>query len=510
MGKIDVVKHILRNANHGQFVNGSGGFAWAPSNVALCKYWGKRDSELNLPVTSSLSISLGNKGSFTKVKQEGDVDRYILNGAIVGPETNFAKRLKIFLDLFRPFGVHYFIDINSNVPIAAGFASSACGFASLVLALNKLYDWNLDKKDLSILARLGSGSACRSIFEGFVEWQCGDDFNGMDSYAVKLDYIWPELRIGMLVISTQEKSISSRDAMWHTVNTSPLYPSWPKQVAEDLIHLKAALEDKDFSLFGEVAENNAIAMHIVMQAAQPAVVYSLPETMEAIAKVQKMRAEGVPVFFTQDAGPNLQLLFLGQHEAAVLRSFPELELVLPFADSKVKQIVLVDENDVEIGVSEKLAAHIQGRLHRAFSVIILRERDGKVETLLQQRSAIKYHSANLWSNACCGHPMPGESIVTAAERRLREEMGFGVSLKEIGDFTYRAKLINVDLIENEFDHVLVGFSDLEEIPFSISEVQDYRWIEVSELQQELKDYPEKYTVWLPPVVDLLVRKYLQL
>jgi len=508
MQKVDVIEHILRHTNHGQFVNTAGGSAWAPSNVALCKYWGKRDLELNLPVTSSLSISLGNKGAFIKIKQDqdNDADKYIVNGELIGSKTKFAKRLGKFLDLFRPHGVHYHIEVDTNVPIAAGFASSACGFASLVQALNNLYDWRLNKQDLSILARLGSGSACRSVYEGFVEWQKGDDYNGMDSYGVKLGYIWPELRIGMLTISAGEKPISSTDAMQLTVTTSPLYDGWINRTTHDLDTLKLALERKDFILFGEVAENNAMAMHEVMGASEPPIIYYLPKTIEMIAKVRSMRSQGIPLFFTQDAGPNLQLLFLAEHEAEVLQAFPDLEVVLPFADSNSEKIILVDENDVEIGSGEKLAAHVQGKLHRAFSVVILRDREGRLEVLLQQRSTVKYHSANLWSNTCCGHPRPGEDIITAANRRLREEMGFGVELKEVGKFHYRSKFLGVDLIENEIDHVLVGFSDLDDFLFNPSEVQSFCWIDLEDLQQDIKSSPQKYTVWLPQVVDLLLQE----
>ncbi len=505
MQKIDVVKHILRHTSLGSFFCGEGS-AFAPSNVALCKYWGKRDLELNLPVTSSLSISLGNKGTFTKIKHEGTTDNYIVNGVVIGQEAQFAKRLKEFMDLFRPHGVHYLVEIDTNVPIAAGFASSACGFASLVQALNKLYDWRLDKKDLSILARLGSGSACRSLFEGFVEWQRGDNGDGMDSYGIKLECVWPELRIGMLMVSAEEKAISSRRAMQLTVETSPLYAAWPDQVAADLSNIRLALTRKDFNLLGEIAESNAISMHTTMWAAKPPIVYSLPETFAAIAKVQELRLAGIPVFFTQDAGPNLQLLFLVEHEEHVLRVFPELEVVLPFPDSNAVRLTLVDEHDVMVGSCEKLAAHIQGRLHRAFSVVILRKRDNNIEILLQQRSALKYHSANLWSNTCCGHPKPGEDIVAAAEERLREEMGFSVPLTELGKFHYQAKFPDVDLIENEIDHVLVGFSDLAALPFNVAEVQDYRWVDILELQKDLQCRPGQYTFWLSSVIELVQLK----
>ena len=505
MEKTDVVKHILRNTDHGNFVNNAGGVAWAPSNVALCKYWGKRDIELNLPVTSSLSISLGNKGSYTQIKQEGKSDSYIVNGVPISLTSKFAQRLQKFLNLFRPARAHYLVEIDTNVPIAAGFASSACGFAALVQALNQLYDWRLSKQDLSILARIGSGSASRSVYEGFVEWQQGDDYNGMDSYSSKLEYIWPELRVGALIICDQEKPISSTEAMQHTVNTSPLYEAWPAQVEQDLAAIKLALARKDFVILGQTVENNAVAMHALMKSAQPPVIYSLPETVAAMVKVKELRANNIPVFFTQDAGPNLQLLFLAEHEPIVLRAFPELDVVSPFVDSNAEQLVLVNEHDVDIGVYEKLAAHIQGRLHRAFSVFVLRQREGKIEVLLQQRSAGKYHSANLWSNTCCGHPRMGEGAKQAAERRLREEMGFGVDLKEIGMFHYKAKFSDVDLIENELDHLFIGFSDLDEFPVNPDEVQNYSWMEITKLQLDLAQNPQRYTVWLAQVVNFVIQ-----
>lgn len=505
MKKIDVIKYILRNTDHGRFINSIGGNAWAPSNVALCKYWGKRDIELNLPVTSSLSVSLGNKGTFTRIKQEGTIDNYIVNGKPIGLACKFSKRLQKFLDLFRPHDAHYLINIDTNVPIAAGFASSACGFASLVQALNQLYNWNLSKKDLSILARLGSGSACRSLFEGFVEWQKGESFDGMDSYSTKLEYIWPDLRIGALTISRQEKTISSSDAMQHTVNTSPLYHTWPKQVEQDLANIKLALARKDFLTLGQISENNALAMHTLMKAAQPPIIYALPETLKAMHKIQKLRTENIPVFFTEDAGPNLQLLFLAKYKSAVLHAFPELEIVSPFTNNGAEQIILVNENDIEIGTSEKLAVHAQGKLHRAFSVFILRKRNNMIEVLLQQRSAIKYHSANAWSNTCCGHPHPGEHIITAAEKRLHEEMGFSTSLKEIGQFHYTAKFSDVNLIENELDHVLIGFSDFDEFQINTDEVQNYFWVDILTLQNDLQQNPQKYTAWLAPAFGLLLQ-----
>ncbi|MDR1012507.1 MAG: diphosphomevalonate decarboxylase [Coxiellaceae bacterium] len=504
MIKIDVVRKILSDTNHGYYVNNHGGSAWASSNVALCKYWGKRNIELNLPVTSSLSISLGYKGTRTTIKHEGNIDRYLVNGKVLNQETKFYVRLKSFLDLFRFKNLNYSVIISTNIPIAAGFASSACGFASLVSALNNLYSWKLSQENLSVLARLGSGSACRSIFDGFVEWQQGERDDGMDSYGRQLAYNWPNLRIGALIISSLEKSLSSREAMERTVNTSPLYLQWPKQAMNDLTNLKLALFEQNFDLLGKTTEKNALTMHAAMAASSPPIIYSLSKTREIMAKIQAIRYSGIQIFFTQDAGPNLQLLFLAKDEKKIISFFPNLEIISPFSDIGIKKIILVDDNDTQIGIDEKIATHIKGQLHRAFSVAILRRRNNCIELLLQKRSWCKYHSSNLWSNTCCGHPAPGDDIAIAAIMRLQYEIGFSVPLKEIGKFHYRANFFETNFIENEIDHVLVGFNDIENPLFNHAEVQDTCWLELATLQRELHDHPNNYTIWLSYVLNLLL------
>ena len=204
MKKSDVVRQLLGERYHAapRYETAT---AFAPTNNALCKYWGKRNQELNLPVTSSLSISLGEKGATTTLTVNNQShDNIILNQKKVELTTTFAQRLIQFLDLFRR---DYFFDINiqTNIPIAAGLASSACGFAALVQALNQLFGWELSPIELSILARLGSGSASRSIWQGFVEWHAGVRKDGMDSYAECLEKKWPELCIGLLLLDSNEK-----------------------------------------------------------------------------------------------------------------------------------------------------------------------------------------------------------------------------------------------------------------------------------------------------------------
>ncbi len=326
MNKSDIV-HLILNSKKKNNAREKA-IAFAPVNIALCKYWGKRVQELNLPVTSSLSMELPNRGTKTQLTiTSGSSDELICNGERVNSTTDFFKKTTSFLDLFRQQPKKFFrIDTQNQIPLGAGLASSASGFAALVLALNKLFDWNCSEKELSILARLGSGSASRSVCSGFVEWERGERADGMDSYARSLGPIWPELRLGILMISREEKPISSRVAMELTLQTSILYSAWPKQVEHDLNLLKLAIHEKDFELLGQTAECNALAMHATMLAARPPISYTQLGTWSAILKIWALRKEGLQVYFTQDAGPNLKLLFLEEDRKAVEEAFPEIEV----------------------------------------------------------------------------------------------------------------------------------------------------------------------------------------
>lgn len=502
MNKFDVVGQILQNKS---FTNPSNeGHAFAPINIALCKYWGKRDEELNLPVTSSLSVSLGSKGAYTRVTVNSKLkDEIYVNGKLIPSNTVFTKSLQNFLDLFRPAKTFYKITTTIDVPIAIGLASSACIYAALVQALNHLYGWQLDKTQLSILARLGSGSACRSLWKGFVEWRAGKNPDGMDSHGFPMGYVWPELRVGLHIINLNKKLISSREAMRRTVATAKLYQSWPARAAKDLVTLKQTIRNRDFKLFAETAETNALTMHAVMRNAIPPIIYTLQETTQARKKIWELRNTGIPIYFTQDAGPNLKLLFLESETKTIHEAFPELEIIAPFSDPSKKQVILVNENDKAIGIEEKLVAHQHGHLHRAFSVFIVRKRENSIEILLQQRHKDKYHSGKLWTNTCCSHPHPDENIISAAQRRLQQEMNCFADLYRAGKFRYSVKFAN-GLIENELDHVLVGTTEKEAFLVNRREVQDYKWMELSALQTDIQQNPNKYTPWLPKALQILL------
>ncbi|TDX00074.1 isopentenyl-diphosphate Delta-isomerase [Dinghuibacter silviterrae] len=156
----------------------------------------------------------------------------------------------------------------------------------------------------------------------------------------------------------------------------------------------------------------------------------------------------------------------------------------------MQQVVLVDELDREVGVMEKLEAHRKALLHRAFSVFIFNARGAM---LLQKRAAGKYHSGGLWTNACCSHPAPGETVLEAGERRLREELGFSTPLTKAFDFIYKTAFDN-GLTEYEFDHVFIGVYDGPVWP-DPTEVDDYQWVGLEELKTDLDVRPGNYTEW---------------
>lgn len=162
----------------------------------------------------------------------------------------------------------------------------------------------------------------------------------------------------------------------------------------------------------------------------------------------------------------------------------------------MERVVLVDEQDREMGAAEKLAAHAAGKLHRAFSIFVF---NSEKQLLLQRRAKTKYHSGGLWSNTCCGHPRPGEATAEAARRRLREELNFDCELRAAFEFLYRAEFAN-ELIEHEYDHVFVGEFDGAFVPDE-SEVENCRWVGLDELRRDIGERPGEYTYWLKVALD---------
>lgn len=164
-------------------------------------------------------------------------------------------------------------------------------------------------------------------------------------------------------------------------------------------------------------------------------------------------------------------------------------------------VVLVDENDNAIGIMEKLVAHEQGQLHRAFSVFVFND---KGELLLQQRASHKYHGAGLWTNTCCSHPQWGEDISSSAIERLNYEMGLKCSLKLVYSFIYNEQVEN-NLTEHELDYVFIGYSNQNPV-LNKNEVQDYKWVNTEKILLDIKAHPSHYTVWFKQAFPELLSK----
>jgi diphosphomevalonate decarboxylase len=287
--------------------------ARAGTNIALVKYWGKRDAALNLPAAGSLSLTLAELGtqtrvSFTAPASNGDVVR--LGDAAADPR--FAARVSRFLDLVRDLAgidTRAVVETTNTVPTAAGLASSASGFAALALAATRAAGLDLPAGTLSALARRGSGSAARSIFGGLCEMDAGVRADGADACARPLlDANAWDLRLVVALTAKGEKALGSTAAMDHTAATSPYHAAWIASVAGDLAAARAAIAARDLARLGVVAERSALRMHASALAADPAILYWAPATVAVLHAVRAARAHGLAAWATIDAGPHVKVL----------------------------------------------------------------------------------------------------------------------------------------------------------------------------------------------------------
>ncbi|QNP74722.1 diphosphomevalonate decarboxylase [Streptomyces roseirectus] len=288
--------------------------AVAHPNIALIKYWGKRDEQLMVPCADSLSMTLDVLPTTTTVHlaPEAPADSVTLDGSPARGEAR--QRVVGFLDLLRERAGRAepaVVDTRNAAPTGAGLASSASGFAALALAGAAAYGLALDRTALSRLARRGSVSAARSLFGGFAICHAGPgsgEAADLGSYAepVAAPAFDPALVIAL--VDPGAKAVSSRSAMRRTVDTSPLHRAWAASCAADLAELRAALPRGDLDAVGEIAERNALGMHATMLAARPAVRYLSPATVSVLDGVLRLRADGVPAYATMDAGPNVKVL----------------------------------------------------------------------------------------------------------------------------------------------------------------------------------------------------------
>ena len=300
------------------------GKARAHTNIALIKYWGKADESYIIPMNNSLSVTLERFYTETQVTFDASLteDQLILNGEEV--DAKETTKIQKYMDIVRDVAatdLHAKIESNNFVPTAAGLASSASAYAALAAACNEALQLGLSSKDLSRLARRGSGSASRSIYGGFAEWEKGHDDATSYAHAIDANDWEKDLSMIFVVINNQSKKVSSRSGMSLTRETSRFYQYWLDHVDQDLAEAKEAIKNKDFKHLGEVIEANGLRMHATNLGAQPPFTYLVQESYDAMAVVHQCREAGLPSYFTMDAGPNVKVLVEKKNKQAAVEQF---------------------------------------------------------------------------------------------------------------------------------------------------------------------------------------------
>ena len=277
--------------------------ARAHPNIALIKYWGKRNTELNLPAAGSISITLAELSTdmSIEIREDLDADRLMLNGALADDLLpRLSRCVDSVLGTERP---RVSIRSSSNFPVAAGLASSASAFAACVVAADALDERPRSLGELANLAGRASGSAARSLYGGFAELENESASVCVRSLLNARD--WP-LEVVVAVTSDARKTVGSGEAMELSRKTSPFYAQWLEQQPDDLDEARAAIGERDFARLGDVAEHNCLKMHSVMWSTRPPMVYWTRSTISCMETVRELRQGGVPVFFTIDAGPQVK------------------------------------------------------------------------------------------------------------------------------------------------------------------------------------------------------------
>ncbi|WP_306205418.1 diphosphomevalonate decarboxylase [Actinoplanes sp. RD1] len=288
--------------------------AVAHPNIALIKYWGKRDEEWMIPAVDSLSLTLDVFPTTTTVRlaPAGQPDRVLLDGRPA--EGEIEKRVLVFLDMLRARTGRReaaVVDTRNTVPTGAGLASSASGFAALAAAGAAAFGLDAGPAALSRLARRGSVSAARSIFGGWAICHAGSGSGAeadLGSFAEPIAAPDFDPALVIVVLNAGPKAVSSRAGMRRTTETSPLYRAWADAGRADLAEMRTALARADLDQVGEIAERNALGMHATMLAARPAVRYLSAATLTVLDAVLALRAAGTSAYATMDAGPNVKIL----------------------------------------------------------------------------------------------------------------------------------------------------------------------------------------------------------
>ncbi len=301
--------------------------ARAPASVALIKYWGRKDDVLRLPQNGSVSINMSNLLTTTTVEFASslEADTVMINGQNIKEE---ALRVIQHLDRIRALtGISDRARVVSenSFPSSTGLSSSSSGFAALTVAAASAAGLKLSEKELSILARQGSGSACRSIPDGFVEWLDGE--RSETSYAVSLfppDH-WAIADI-VAVVSAEKKEVSSAEGH-KTALSSPFFAARQQKIGEKIALLKRMIAAKNFKAFGELVEAEALEFHAVTMTSTPSLVYLIPHSLRMIKTVRKWRDEGLPVYFNINTGQDVHILCEKKNVGNVQKKLQGLDFV---------------------------------------------------------------------------------------------------------------------------------------------------------------------------------------
>jgi diphosphomevalonate decarboxylase len=288
--------------------------ARAGPNIALIKYWGKKDTARNLPAVGSISVTLDDLFTEMRVELDDGLDSDVLE---VNSERRdeLRQRVSTCLDsVLGPSRSRARVSSQSNFPIAAGLASSASSFAALVVAAAAAGGLDSSRAELAQLAGLASGSAARSLYGGLVELSLVDDRIIVDTLLNEQE--WP-LRIVAAVTESSAKPVGSTEAMEISRRTSPFYTRWVEEQAADLSLAREAIDARDFAALGTVAEHNCLKMHSLMWTSRPPVVYWNSATLACLSRIRDLQEDGVAVFFTMDAGPQVKAICLPDGEAPV-------------------------------------------------------------------------------------------------------------------------------------------------------------------------------------------------
>lgn len=300
--------------------------ALANPNIAFIKYWGDRDPSLHIPSNGSISMNLDGLNTRTLVTFDPELadDRLVLNHRVSRGQA--LSRVSGMLDRVRQMaGVNLCAQVVSanNFPTGTGIASSASAFAALALAASRAAGLELDEPDLSRLARTGSGSACRSVPGGFVEWQAGNDDEDSYAFSIASPKHW-NLIDCVAIISKQHKPTGSREGH-QSASSSPLQEARVLDAPKRLDICRRAILERDFEGFARIVELDSNLMHAVMMSSSPGLFYWEPATLAVMKAVIEWRKGGVPVCYTIDAGPNVHVLCLGTASSLVQQRLKEIE-----------------------------------------------------------------------------------------------------------------------------------------------------------------------------------------